>query len=138
MVKHVQSTKDQSGTSRVTAALLPRIVATDSTPVMPVQIRTDNTFTPPADIYQEYLLARNRYNQQTNNGREDALNIMTGLVRAYPDYADAQAFYALLSFESSARTNGEIPWVTAEAPTKLAQSLASACRSNKNSTRRFC
>ena len=102
--------------SKITAALLPRIVASDVTTVAPVQ--TGYVFTPPADVYQEYLLARNRFNQQTNNGREDALNIMTELVRAYPDYADAQAFYALLSFESSARTNGDIPWVTAEAQSR--------------------
>jgi tetratricopeptide (TPR) repeat protein len=98
--------------------LLPQIVANDSTPVAPVQ--KGYSFTPPADVYQEYLLARNRFNQQTNSGREDALNIMTELVRAYPDYADAQAFYALLSFESSARTNGDIPWVTAEAQSRKA------------------
>jgi len=104
--------------SKITAALLPRIVASDVTTAAPVQ--TGYVFTPPADVYQEYLLARNRYNQQTNSGREDALNIMTELVRAYPDYADAQAFYALLSFESSARTNGDIPWVTAEAQSRKA------------------
>ncbi|HEY5775650.1 MAG TPA: tetratricopeptide repeat protein [Xanthomonadales bacterium] len=108
--------------SKITAALLPRIVANDSTPVAPVQ--TGYIFTPPADIYQEYLLARNRFNQQTNSGREDALNIMTELVRAYPDYADAQAFYALLSFESSARTNGDIPWVIAEAQSREAMEKA--------------
>ena len=103
---------------KITAALLPRIVANDNTPVAPVH--QGSAFTPPADVYQEYLLARNRFNQQTNSGREDALKIMAELVHAYPDYADAQAFYALLSFESSARTNGDIPWVTAEAQSRKA------------------
>jgi len=103
---------------KITAALLPRIVAGDSAPAAPVQ--QGYAFTPPADVYQEYLLARNRFNQQTNSGREAALNIMTELVHAYPDYAEAQAFYARLSFESSARTNGDIPWVTAEAQSRKA------------------
>jgi len=45
---------------------------------------------------------------------------MTPLVRDNPDYADAQAFYALLTFESSNRTGGDIPWITAEARSRKA------------------
>jgi len=105
--------------AKITAALLPRIIKTDG--ATPTAVAGQgHGYTPPAQVFQQYLLARSHYNRQTESGREKALEIMTPLVRENPDYPEAQAFYALVTFESSARTDGNIPWITAEARARKA------------------
>jgi len=110
---------------KITAALLPRIMHTRGEGSV-ATVNPAARYTPPADVYQRYLLARNHFNRQTNAGREKALEIMEPLVRDNPDYAEAQAFYALVVFSSSARTDGDIPWITAEARSRRALERALA------------
>jgi len=113
--------------TRIAAALLPQLVSvTDSAPDGIEHAKT--SYTPPVEAYQHYLLARNEFNTQTIAGRTKALGAMTELVREYPDYAEAQAFYALVVFASSARTGGDIPWVEAEAISRNAVSKALALK----------
>ena len=104
---------------RITDALLPRIMETGGE-APAVAAGSADRYTPPAEVYQRYLLARNHFNKQTSEGREKALEIMEPLVREHPDYAEAQAFYAHVVFLSSRRTEGDIPWITAEARSRRA------------------
>jgi TolB-like protein len=106
--------------AKITAALLPRIIKTDGAAPPAMATEKGHGYKPPAQVFQQYLLARSHYYRQTESGREKALEIMTPLVRENPDYAEAQAFYALVTFESSARTGGDIPWITAEARARKA------------------
>ena len=102
--------------SKITAALLPQIISSDDTAPAARAI----TYTPPADAYQDYLLARNHFNRRTHSERVKAIELLTPLVRENPDYAEAQALYAHSMYLSSARTEGDIPWILAEAQTKKA------------------
>ena len=111
--------------ARITTALLPRIMEFGGEAPSVAAAPADR-YTPPAEVYQRYLLARNHFNKQTSDGREKALKIMEPLVREHPDYAEAQAFYALVVFSSSRRTEGDIPWITAEARSRRALERALA------------
>jgi len=113
--------------TRIAAALLPQLVTGADGAPAGIE-HAENSFMPPVDVYQRYLLARNQFNSQTGVGRTKALDAMTELVGEYPDYAEAQAFYALVVFASSARTGGDIPWVEAEAISRSAISKALALK----------
>lgn len=100
---------------RITEALLPHIVGGMDSSAAPASM-----YTPTADAYQRFLLARDHLNRQTqvDNGR--AYEIMSELVREYPDYPEAQALFAHATFKHSARMGGDLPWVTAEPQARLA------------------
>ena len=113
--------------TRISTALLPQLITgADGAPAATEHGK--NSYMPPVAVYQRYLLARNQFNTQTSAGRTNALDAMTELVREYPDYAEAQAFYALVVFASSARTGGDIPWLEAEAISRNAISKALALK----------
>jgi len=99
---------------RITAALLPQIIAGDTSPAG----ASGYTYTPPAAVYERYLLARSLFNKQTSSDYKQALEILTPLVRENPGYAEAQALYAHVMYFSSARTSGDVPWIIAEAQVK--------------------
>lgn len=104
---------------KIITALLPQIIENSDSNDATANLHTYR-YTPSPGVFQDYLLARNYFNKQTESGRSKALELMTPLVRENPDYADAQAFYALVVFSSSARTGGDVPWILAEAQSRKA------------------
>jgi len=96
---------------RITAALLPHIVGENAA------VATDTTtesFTPSVTAYQTYLLARDNFNRRTSAEVEKALELLQDLVREFPEYAEAHALLAHVTYLHSRRVGGEIPWVVAE------------------------
>jgi TolB-like protein len=104
---------------KITAALLPRIVSEEL-------VSKAATYSPPADIYQDYLLARNHFNKLTIVDVEKAYAILQKLVREHPEYAEAQALFARVTYTNSRRTGGRIPWIVAEQQVRRALEQASA------------
>lgn len=95
--------------ARITDALLPHIVGNGETTATRA-----SDYTPPADAYQTYLLARDYFNRLSRVGLLKAYELMEQLVRQHPEYAEAQAFYAHIAFLNTNRTAGTLPWITAE------------------------
>ena len=108
---------------KITAALIPQIVGSTGS-----EITTKGTsyYEPPADAYQDYLLARDYFNRRSSNDIKSSYDILQTLTREHPDYAEAQALYAHVTFMSSARTGGEIPWIIAEQQVRRTLEKASA------------
>jgi TolB-like protein len=104
---------------KITAALLPRIMG-EGSQAAPI------AYTPPAEAYQDYLLARNHFNKLTVVDMETAYEILQGLVREHPEYAEAQALFARVTYANSRRTGGDIPWIVAEQQVRRALEQASA------------
>lgn len=98
----------------IAAALLPQILS-DNAAASAAIGGTTYDYAPPADVYQQYLLARSFFNKQSTGSYTRAIEILTPLVRENPGYAEAQALYAHVMFSASARTGGDIPWIIAEA-----------------------
>ena len=96
---------------KITAALIPQLVG-ESGEV--VTAAASSGYEPPAEAYQDYLLARDRYNSRTKAGLESAYELVEELVREYPDYAEAHALHAQVTMVNSARVAGTIPWIVAE------------------------
>ena len=109
--------------AKITAALIPQIVGSTGSETVPSGT-TD--YEPPADAYQNYLLARDYFNRGTRVDNSNAYEVMNALVRQHPDYAEAQALYAHVTFMNSVRTGGDIPWVNAEPQARRALEKASA------------
>jgi TolB-like protein len=109
--------------AKITAALIPQIVGDSSSALAPSRT-TD--YEPPADAYQDYLLARDYFNRRSTNDIQSSYDILQTLTREHPDYAEAQALYAHVTFWNSARTGGDIPWIIAEQQVRRTLEKASA------------
>ena len=96
---------------KITAALIPQLVGELGEVVTAA---ASSGYEPPAEAYQDYLLARDRYNSRTKAGLESAYELVEELVREYPDYAEAHALHAQVTMVNSARVAGTIPWIVAE------------------------
>ena len=95
----------------ITAALVPQIVG-ESGEI--VEAATSLGYEPPAEAYQDYLLARERFNSRTRAGLESAYELVEDLVRNHPEYAEAHALHAYITVVNSTRVAGDIPWIVAE------------------------
>jgi TolB-like protein/tetratricopeptide (TPR) repeat protein len=96
---------------KIMAALIPQIVGESGEQA---SAPPSSGYEPPADAYQNYLLARDKLNRGTVASIESAYEVAKALVREHPDYAEAQALYAHVTLMNSARMLGEIPWIIAE------------------------
>jgi TolB-like protein len=111
--------------AKITAALLPHVVGEAEKEMA----MTETTgFEPPAEAYQDYLLARDQFNRSNNADIQEAYELLQTLVRKYPGYAEAQALYAHVTFMNSARVSGDIPWIIAETQVRSALEKASALK----------
>ena len=110
---------------RITAALIPQLVGESGEVVTTAGA---SGYEPPAEAYQDYLLAKDRFNSRTKAGLESAYELVQQLVREYPDYAEAHALHAHVTMVNSARVAGEIPWIIAENQVRRSLQRASALR----------
>jgi TolB-like protein len=113
--------------AKITAALVPQLVGNSDSEITP---STMTDYEPPAAAYQKYLLARDYFNRRSNADTKSSYEILQALVREHPDYAEAQALYAHVTFMTSARTGGEIPWIIAEQQVRRTLEKASALNPN--------
>ncbi len=112
--------------AKITAALLPHVVGESGAQVT---VSSTQSYEPPADAYQAYLLARDRFNRGGGGDIGSAYEMLQELVRKHPDYAEAQALYAHAAFLNSSRAGtGHLPWIVAEAQVRRALQQASAVK----------
>jgi len=109
--------------AKITAALIPQIVANTGSEIT---TRAMSDYEPPTDAYQNYLLARDYFNRRSSKDIKSSYDILQTLTREHPDYAEAQALYAHVTFMNTARTGGEIPWIIAEQQVRRTLEKASA------------
>jgi TolB-like protein len=109
--------------NKIMTALLPQLVGKsgDTDPAS-----ASSGYEPPPEAYQDYLLARDAFNEGTVAGIESAYERLEKLVREHPDYAEAHALYAHVTLMNSARMTGEIPWIIAEAQVRRELQKASS------------
>ena len=110
---------------KIMAALIPQLVGESGEADTPP---ASSDYEPPAEAYQDYLLARDRFNSRTRAGLDSAYELAQELVRKYPDYAEAHALHAQVTMVNSARVAGEIPWIIAENQVRRSVQKASALR----------
>lgn len=111
--------------AKITAALLPHVVGEAQAGT---RMAETSDYEPPAEAYQDYLLARDSFNRGNATGYEEAYELLQSLVRKFPGYAEAQALYAHVAFMNSARVGGDVPWIIAEAQVRRALEKASALK----------
>jgi len=113
--------------AKITAALLPQIVGESG---VETTTAASSDYEPPAEAYQDYLLARDHFNRLTRASIASAYDVLKVLVREHPNYAEAQALFAHVTLMSSARMSGEIPWIVAEGQVRRALQKASSLKPN--------
>ncbi len=111
--------------AKITAALIPQLVGE---PAVETTTAAPSGYEPPAEAYQEYLLARDQFNRRTQSSIETAFELLKTLVREHPDYAEAQALYAHVTLANSARMEGHSPWIIAEPQVRRTLQKASALK----------
>ena len=111
--------------AKITAALVPQIVGESAVETVAA---ASSDYVVPAEAYQDYLLARDRFNRFGSAAIESAYEQLKILVREHPDYAEAQALYAHVTLMNSARMGGDIPWIIAEAQVRRSLQKASALK----------
>ncbi len=111
--------------AKITAALVPQIVGE---PDIETTAASSSDYEPPAEAYQDYLLARGHFNRLTASAIDSAYEVLKVLVREHPDYAEAQALFAHVTMMNSARMSGEIPWIVAEDQVRRALQRASSLK----------
>jgi TolB-like protein/tetratricopeptide (TPR) repeat protein len=111
--------------AKITAALLPQLVGE---PGVETVAAVSSDYAVPAKAYQDYLLARDRFNRLTSAAIESAYEQLKILVREHPDYAEAQALYAQVTLMNSRRMGGDMPWILAEAQARRSLQKASALK----------
>jgi len=111
--------------TKITAALLPQLVRESD---VETTTAASSDYEVPAEAYQDYLLARDNFNRRTQSTIGAAYEQLKVLVREYPDYAEAQALYAHVTFMNSTRMEGDIPWILAEDQVRRTLQKASALK----------
>jgi TolB-like protein/tetratricopeptide (TPR) repeat protein len=111
--------------AKITAALIPQLVGE---PIVETPTAASSDYEVPAEAYQDYLLARDHFHRLTQTSIGSAYEQLKILVREYPDYAEAQALYALVTLMNSKRMEGDIPWIIAEAQVRRTLQKASALK----------
>jgi len=111
--------------TKITAALLPQLVRESD---VDTTVTASSDYEVPAEAYQDYLLARDNFNRRTQSTIGAAYEQLKVLVREYPDYAEAQALYAHVTFMNSTRMEGDIPWILAEDQVRRTLQKASALK----------
>ena len=109
---------------KITAALIPQLVGESGE----VATAAASGYEPSPEAYQDYLLARDRFNSRTKGGLESAYELVEKLVREHPDYAEAQALHAHVTMVNSARVAGTIPWIIAENQVRRSLQTASTLK----------
>jgi TolB-like protein/Flp pilus assembly protein TadD len=111
--------------AKITAALLPQLVGE---PGVETVAAVSSDYAVPAEAYQDYLLARDRFNRLGSAAIESAYEQLKILVREHPDYAEAHALYAHVTLMNSRRMGGDMPWILAEAQARRSLQKASALK----------